>query len=57
MPRCVRGSAEIRIALGGRDYATIDWISVIAGALSLVLPFVMNDQRSRTTHDEERRDL
>ena len=30
---------------------------MIAGVLSLVLGLVMNNQRSRTTHVEERRDL
>ena len=30
---------------------------MIAGVLSLVLALVMNNQRSRTTHVEERRDL
>jgi hypothetical protein len=30
---------------------------VIAGVLALVLALVMNNQRSRTTHVEERRDV
>jgi uncharacterized membrane protein HdeD (DUF308 family) len=34
---------------------TIGWICVIVGALGLVLALVMNQQRSRTTHIEERR--
>lgn len=36
---------------------TIGWICVIAGALALVLALIMNQQRSRTTHVEERREL
>ena len=35
----------------------IGWICVIAGALALVLALVMNQQRSKTTHVEERREL
>ena len=36
---------------------TLGWILIVAGALALVLALVMNQQRSRTTHVEERRDL
>ncbi len=36
---------------------TVGWILVIAGVLSLVLALVMNNQRSKTTTVEERRDL
>lgn len=36
---------------------TIGWICVIAGVLALVLALITNQQRSRTTHVEERRDL
>lgn len=39
------------------DPSVVGWILVIAGALSLVLSLVMNNQRSKTTHVEERRDL
>lgn len=39
------------------DPGTVGWILVIAGVLSLVLALVMNNQRSRTTHVEERRDI
>ena len=39
------------------DAEVIGWICVIAGALALVLALVMNQQRSRTTHVEERREL
>ncbi len=36
---------------------TVGWILVVAGVLALVLGLVMNNQRSRTTHVEERRDV
>lgn len=39
------------------DPSTVGWILVIAGALALVLGLVMNAQRSKTTHVEERREL
>ena len=39
------------------DPGTVGWILVIAGALALVLGLVMNSQRSKTTHVEERRDV
>jgi hypothetical protein len=35
----------------------VGWILVIAGVLALVLALVMNNQRSKTTHVEERRDM
>ena len=34
---------------------TIGWICVVVGALALVLALVMNQQRRKTTHIEERR--
>lgn len=34
---------------------TLGWILLIVGALALVLSLVMNQQRSRSTHVEERR--
>ena len=34
---------------------TLGWILLGAGVLSIVLGMVMNHQRSRTTHVEERR--
>lgn len=37
------------------EAGTIGWICVIMGALALVLALVMNQQRSRTKHVEERR--
>lgn len=39
------------------DPGTVGVILVIAGVLSLVLGLVMNNQRSRTTHVEERREM
>ena len=39
------------------DPATLGWILVIAGVLALVLGLVMNNQRSKTTHVEERREV
>ena len=39
------------------DPTTLGWILVIVGALALVLSLVMNAQRSKTTHVEERREL
>lgn len=34
---------------------TLGWILIIGGALAIVLGLVMNQQRTRTTHVEERR--
>ncbi|MGZ4449520.1 MAG: DUF6458 family protein [Nocardioides sp.] len=34
---------------------TVGWICVVVGVLALVLSLVVNQQRSRTTHVEERR--
>ena len=34
---------------------TLGWILLLAGVLAIVLGLVMNHQRSRTTHVEERR--
>jgi len=39
------------------DVETLGWICLIVGILAIVLALVMNRQRSRTTHIEERRDL
>ena len=38
------------------DPTTVGWILVVVGVLALVLGLVTN-QRSRTTHVDERRDL
>lgn len=34
---------------------TLGWILLVVGALALVLSLVINQQRTRTTHVEERR--
>ena len=39
------------------DPITVGWILVIVGVLALVLGLVMNNQRSKTTHVEERREV
>ena len=36
---------------------TVGWILIVMGVVALVLAFVMNQQRSRTTHVEERREV
>lgn len=36
---------------------TVGWICVAAGVLALILGLVMNAQRSKTTHVEERRHI
>ena len=39
------------------DVETLGWICLIVGIIAVVLVLIMNRQRSRTTHIEERRDL
>lgn len=39
------------------DVETLGWICLIVGILGIVLALVMNQQRSKTTHVEERHDL
>ena len=39
----------------GVNDSTLGWILVVVGALAIVLALVMNQQRSRTKHIEERR--
>ena len=39
------------------DVETLGWICLIVGILGIVLALVMNRQRSRTTHIQERRDV
>ena len=34
---------------------TLGWIFIVVGVLAIILAIVMNQQRSRTTHVEERR--
>jgi uncharacterized membrane protein HdeD (DUF308 family) len=38
------------------DVDTLGWICLIVGILAIVLVLVMNRQRSRTTHIQERRE-
>lgn len=37
------------------DMTTLGWILLAAGVLALVVGLVMNQQRTKTTHVEERR--
>jgi tellurite resistance protein TehA-like permease len=37
------------------DDPTLGWILLVVGLLAIVLALVINQQRSRTTHVEERR--
>lgn len=39
------------------DVETLGWICLVVGILAIVLALVMNHQRSKTTHVEERREL
>ena len=39
------------------EIETLGWICLIVGILAIVLALVMNQQRSKTTHVEERREL
>ena len=37
------------------DQSALGWIFLLAGVLAIILALVMNQQRSRTKHVEERR--
>ena len=37
------------------DEGPLGWIFIVVGALAIVLALVMNQQRTRTTHVQERR--
>ena len=39
------------------DSNTLGWILIVIGVLAVILALVMNHQRTRTTHVEERRDI
>ena len=39
------------------EIQTLGWICLVVGILAIVLALVMNQQRSKTTHIEERREL
>ncbi len=45
----------VNFDIGFVDDQGLGWIFVIIGALAIVLALVMNQQRTRTTHVEERR--
>lgn len=45
----------LEIDIAGLNDATLGIILMVAGALAVVLGLVMNQQRSRTKHVEERR--
>ena len=45
----------VNFDIGFVDDQGLGWILVIVGALAIVLALVMNSQRSRTKHVEERR--
>ena len=51
------GAVDLSAIDGFVASETLGWILVIAGVLALVLALVMNQQRSRTTHVEERREV
>jgi uncharacterized membrane protein HdeD (DUF308 family) len=38
------------------EIETLGWICLVVGILAIVLALVLNQQRSRTTHVEERRE-
>ncbi len=39
------------------EIETLGWICLVVGILAIVLALVLNQQRSKTTHVEERREL
>ena len=39
------------------ETGTLGWILLVAGILAIILGLVMNKQRARTTHVEERREV
>ena len=45
----------VQFDIGFVDDQGLGWILLIVGALAIVLALVMNQQRSRTKHVEERR--
>jgi uncharacterized membrane protein HdeD (DUF308 family) len=45
----------VQIDIGFIDDQGLGWIFLIVGVLAIVLALVMNQQRSRTKHVEERR--
>ncbi len=45
----------VNIDMSFVDDVSLGWIFLIVGALAIVLALVMNHQRTKTTHVEERR--
>ncbi len=45
----------VQVDIGFVDDVALGWILLLVGALAIVLAIVMNSQRSRTKHVEERR--
>jgi hypothetical protein len=45
----------VQVDLGFVDDTGLGWILVLAGALAIVLSLVINQQRSRSKHVDERR--
>jgi uncharacterized membrane protein HdeD (DUF308 family) len=45
----------IQVDIGFIDDVALGWILLIVGILAIILALVMNNQRSRTKHVEERR--
>ncbi|HEY6933574.1 MAG TPA: DUF6458 family protein [Marmoricola sp.] len=55
----ILGLGAVHLPPGAQDYvntSTLGWILVGVGALAIILVLVMNQQRTRTTHIERRRD-
>ncbi len=47
----------VNVGTGWVDEGPLGWILIVVGALAIVLALVMNQQRQRVTHVEERRDV
>jgi uncharacterized membrane protein len=47
----------VNVGTGWVDEGPLGWILIAVGALAIVLALVMNQQRQRVTHVEERRDV
>ena len=45
----------VNFDIGFVDDAALGWILLLVGVLAIILALVMNNQRSRTKHVEERR--
>ncbi len=47
----------VNVGTGWVDEGPLGWILIAVGALAIMLALVMNQQRQRVTHVEERRDV